>query len=233
VLSGNQTEGTSVRILVVEDEDSIASFVMKGLTAEGHAVERAANVADAIGLGVAYDFDLILLDLMLPDGSGLDVLKSVRAVRPDVPVIVVSALGEIDDKVTLLDAGADDYLVKPFAFAELAARVRANARQGAASARELTVGDLTLDIKTRVARRGDDISADLPSREFTLLEYLMRHVGQVLTRQQLLDSVWGIDFDASSNVVDVYVSYLRRKLDRVNEPSVIDTVRGAGYRVRA
>jgi len=222
-----------VRILVVEDEDSIASFVMKGLTAEGHAVERAANVADAIGLGVAYDFDLILLDLILPDGSGLDVLKGVRAVRPDVPVIVVSALGEVDDKVTLLDAGADDYLVKPFAFAELAARVRSNARQGAASARELTVGDLTLDIKTRVARRGDDISADLPSREFTLLEYLMRHVGQVLTRQQLLDSVWGIDFDASSNVVDVYVSYLRRKLDRVNEPSVIDTVRGAGYRVRA
>ena len=222
-----------MRILVVEDEDSIASFVMKGLTAEGHAVERAANVADAIGLGTAFDFDLILLDLMLPDGSGLDVLKSVRSVRPDVPVIIVSALGEIDDKVTLLDAGADDYLVKPFAFAELAARVRSNARQGAASARELTVADLTLDIKTRVARRGEDIEVDLPSREFALLEYLMRHVGQVVTRQQLLDSVWGIDFDASSNVVDVYVSYLRRKLDRVNEPSVIDTVRGAGYRVRA
>ena len=222
-----------MRILVVEDEDSIASFVVKGLSAEGHAVERAANVADAIGLGLTYDFDLILLDLILPDGSGLDVLKSVRAARPDVPVIVVSALGEIDDKVTLLDAGADDYLVKPFAFAELAARVRSNARQGAASARELTVGDLTLDTKTRIARRGDDIQADLPSREFALLEYLMRHAGQVLTRQQLLDSVWGIDFDAGSNVVDVYVSYLRRKLDRVSEPSVIDTVRGAGYRVRA
>jgi DNA-binding response OmpR family regulator len=222
-----------VRILVVEDEDSIASFVVKGLNAEGHAVERAATAADAIGLGMTFDFDLILLDLVLPDGSGLDVLKSVRSVRPDVPVIVVSALGEIDDKVSLLDAGADDYLVKPFAFAELAARVRANARQGAASARELCVGDLTLDTKTRVARRGDDIEADLPSREFALLEYLMRHAGQVLTRQQLLDSVWGIDFDAGSNVVDVYVSYLRRKLDRVNEPSVIDTVRGAGYRVRA
>jgi two-component system OmpR family response regulator len=222
-----------VRILVVEDEDSIASFVVKGLTAEGHAVERAATAADAIGLGMTFDFDLILLDLVLPDGNGLDVLKGVRSVRPDVPVIVVSALGETDDKVSLLDAGADDYLVKPFAFAELAARVRANARQGAASARELVVGDLILDTKTRVARRGDDIEADLPSREFALLEYLMRHAGQVLTRQQLLDSVWGIDFDAGSNVVDVYVSYLRRKLDRVGEPSVIDTVRGAGYRVRA
>ena len=222
-----------MRILVVEDEDSIASFVVKGLTAEGHAVERAATAADAIGLGMTYEFDLILLDLMLPDGSGLDVLKAVRAVRPDVPVIIVSALGEIDDKVTLLDAGADDYLVKPFAFAELAARVRSNARQGAASARELTVGDLTLDTKTRVARRGEDIEVDLPTREFALLEYLMRHVGQVLTRQQILDSVWGIDFDAGSNVVDVYVSYLRRKLDRPGEDSVIDTVRGAGYRVRA
>jgi len=222
-----------VRILVVEDEDSIASFVVKGLSAEGHAVERAATAADAVGLGVTFDFDLILLDLILPDGSGLDVLKRVRAVRPDVPVIVVSALGEVDDKVNLLDAGADDYLVKPFAFAELAARVRANARQGAASAREIVVGDLSLDTRTRIARRGDDIETDLPSREFALLEYLMRHPGQVLTRQQLLDSVWGIDFDAGSNVVDVYVSYLRRKLDREGEPSVIETVRGAGYRVRS
>jgi len=222
-----------MRILVVEDEDSIASFVVKGLTAEGHAVERARNAAEAIGLGITYEFDLILLDLLLPDGHGLDVLKRIRAERPEVPIIVVSALGEVDEKVDLLDAGADDYLVKPFAFAELAARVRAAARQGAASARELTVGDVTLDTRTRVVTRGDSIQADLPSREFALLEYLMRHNGQVLTRQQLLDSVWGIDFDASSNVVDVYVSYLRRKLDRAGEPSFIETVRGAGYRVRA
>ena len=222
-----------MRILVVEDEDNIASFVVKGLTSEGHSVDRAATAAEAVSFALTYDFDLILLDLVLPDGNGLDVLKRVRAERPEVPVIVVSALGEVDNKVDLLDAGADDYLVKPFAFAELAARVRAAARSGAASGRELTVGDLTLDIKTRVATRGDDISADLPSREFTLLEYLMRHPGQVITRQQLLDSVWGIDFDAGSNVVDVYVSYLRRKLDRVNETSVIETVRGAGYRVRA
>jgi len=124
-----------MRILVVEDEDSIASFVVKGLTAEGHSVERAATAAEAIGLGITYDFDLILLDLILPDGNGIDVLKRVRIDRPDVPVIVVSALGEVDDKVDLLDAGADDYLVKPFAFAELAARVRAAARQGGASGR--------------------------------------------------------------------------------------------------
>ena len=221
-----------MRILVVEDEDSIASFVVKGLTAEGHSVERASGAAEAIGLGITYEFDLILLDLILPDGHGMDVLKRVRVERPEVPIIIVSALGEIDDKVDLLDAGADDYLVKPFAFAELAARVRAAARQGSVSSREITVGDATLDIRTRVVTRGSDIEADLPSREFALLEYLMRHNGQVLTRQQLLDSVWGIDFDASSNVVDVYVSYLRRKLDRPNEPSFIETVRGAGYRVR-
>ena len=222
-----------MRILVVEDEDSIASFVVKGLTAEGHTVERAANVADAIAIGTAYDFDLVLLDLVLPDGRGTEVLQAIRAVRPELPVIIVSALGEIDDKVDLLDAGADDYLVKPFAFAELAARVRAAARQGAASARVLAVGDITLDTKTRVATRGENVRVDLPSREFALLEYLMRHEGQILSRQQILDAVWGIAFDAGSNVVDVYVSYLRRKLDRDNDPSVIETVRGAGYRVRA
>jgi DNA-binding response OmpR family regulator len=223
----------SVRILVVEDEDSIASFVVKGLTAEGHTVERGATAAEGAALGTTFDFDLVLLDLILPDGKGIDVLRAIRAARPDLPVIVVSALGEVDDKVDLLDAGADDYLVKPFAFAELAARVRAAARQGSTSARALSVGDLTLDTKTRVATRAGDIQVDLPSREFALLEYLMRHEGQVLSRQQILDSVWGIGFDAGSNVVDVYVSYLRRKLDRPGEPSVIETLRGAGYRVRA
>jgi len=222
-----------VNILLVEDEDRVASFVVKGLTAEGHRVERAATAAEGASLAVTYDFDLVLLDLMLPDASGKDALERIRQVKPDIPVIVVSALGETEDKVGLLDMGANDYLVKPFAFAELAARVRAAGRQGQSSGRLLKAGDLSLDIKTRVATL-DGRNVDLPSREFALLEYLMRHAGQVLTRQQILDAVWGIDFDTESNVVDVYVSYLRRKLDRPQDAhSVIETVRGAGYRVRA
>ncbi len=221
-----------MRILLVEDEDRIASFIEKGLAAEGHSVERAANVRTAVALVTAYEWDLVLLDLLLPDGNGREVLSAVRAKDAELPVIVLSALGEIDDKVELLDQGANDYLVKPFAFAELAARVRANTRGPQASARVLTCGQITLDTRTRVARRGEGRSIDLPSREFALLEYLMRHPEQVMTRQQLLDAVWGIDFDPGSNVVDVYVGYLRRKLDVPDEPSVIETVRGAGYRVR-
>lgn len=221
-----------MNILLVEDEDRVASFMAKGLTAEGHHVERASTAMDGASLAVTYDFDLVLLDVMLPDASGKDALARIRQVKPDIPVIVVSALGETEDKVDLLDMGANDYLVKPFAFAELAARVRAAGRQGQASGRILTVGDLVLDTRTRVATY-QERSVDLPSREFTLLEYLMRHAGQVLSRQQILDAVWGIDFDTESNVVDVYMGYLRRKLDRSHGQSVIETVRGAGYRVRA
>jgi DNA-binding response OmpR family regulator len=220
-----------VRILLVEDEDRIASFVLKGLQAEGHVVERAAGVAEARHLLDEREYDLVLLDLLLPDGHGSEVLVLVRSKDQEIPVIVLSALGEIDDKVDLLDKGADDYLTKPFSMRELSARVRAHARKGQAVSHSLTAGDLVLDTRTRVATRGD-LSVDLPSREFALLEYLMRHAGQVLTRQQLLDAVWGFDFDTGSNVVDVYVGYLRRKLDATGEPSAIETVRGAGYRVR-
>jgi DNA-binding response OmpR family regulator len=221
-----------MRILLVEDEDRIASFITKGLAAEGHTAERAATATEGSALARTHAYDLILLDLLLPDGHGRDVLQAVRDADPDVPVIVVSALGETDDKVELLDLGADDYLVKPFEFAELSARVRAATRHGQRSARLLEVGDLVLDTRTRVIRRGE-IEADLPSREFALLEYLMRHADQVLTRQQILDAVWGFGFESASNVVDVYVRYLRRKLDRPGMPSAIETVRGAGYRVRA
>jgi len=221
-----------MRIMLVEDEDRIASFVVKGLQAEGHVVERAARVAEAKNLLVERSYDLVLLDLMLPDGHGSEVLAAVRAGDADVPVIVLSALGEVEDKVSLLDKGADDYLTKPFSMRELSARVRAHARHGQAVSHSLSAGELELDTRTRVAKHLR-VSADLPSREYALLEYLMRHAGQVLTRQQLLDAVWGFDFDTGSNVVDVYVGYLRRKLDVPGEPSVIETVRGAGYRVRA
>jgi two-component system OmpR family response regulator len=221
-----------MRILLVEDEDRIASFVVKGLQAEGHVVERGASVAEARRLLDERTYDLVLLDLLLPDGHGSEVLQTVRATDPDVPVIVLSALGEVDDKVSLLDLGADDYLTKPFAMRELSARVRSHSRHGQAASHALVLGNLELDTRTRVATHCG-LKADLPSREFALLEYLMRHAGQVLTRQQLLDAVWGFDFDTGSNVVDVYVGYLRRKLDVPGEPSVIETVRGAGYRVPA
>jgi DNA-binding response OmpR family regulator len=209
-----------VRILLVEDEDRIASFVVKGLSAEGHSVERATGAGEASEMALSRDFDLILLDLLLPDGHGRDVLSRVRASKPELPVIVLS----------VLDLGADDYLTKPFSMRELSARIRASVRHGAAASHIISVSDLTLDTRTRIATRGDR-AADLPSREFALLEYLMRHAGQVVTRQQLLDAVWGFDFDTGSNVVDVYVGYLRRKLDGPEQASVIETVRGAGYRV--
>jgi DNA-binding response OmpR family regulator len=221
-----------LRILLVEDEDRIASFIVKGLAAEGHAVECAGTVASGCRMALDRDYDLVLLDLLLPDGNGREVLERLRSAKPDIPVIVVSALDEVEDKVDLLDLGADDYLTKPFSFRELSARVRAHARQRQATSHTIQVGDLFLDTRTRIARIGDGVDVDLPAREFALLEYLMRHAGQVVTRQQLLDAVWGYDFDCGSNVVDVNVSNVRHKFDRPDEPSVIETVRGAGYRVR-
>ena len=220
-----------MRILLVEDEDRIAAFMANGLSAEGHTIERAATASEALGMAFAHEYDLILLDLILPDGDGRQVLRDVRSRDCDVPILVITALGEIDDKVELLDLGADDYLVKPVAFAELAARVRAACRHGQQSARVLKSSQLELDTKTRIATQGER-SVDLPSREFALLEDLMRHAGQVLTRQQILDAVWGFGFESASNIIDVYVGYLRRKLDEPGGSSVIETVRGAGYRVR-
>lgn len=220
-----------MKILLVEDEERVASFMIKGLQAEGHRVDWTPTAKQGIEAGISGHYDMVLLDLLLPDGTGRDVLHALRKADTEVPVIVISALGETDDKVTLLDEGADDYLVKPFAFAELAARVRANARHGQRSSRVLTAGDLSLDTKSRIARCGT-VATDLPAREFALLEYMMRHAGQVLTRQQLLDAIWGFNFDTGSNVVDVYVGYLRRKLDIQGRDSCIETVRGAGYRVQ-
>lgn len=219
-----------MRILLVEDEDRIASFVARGLGSEGHSVERVATGNEAMGKVRHEDFDLVLLDLLLPDSNGRDVLRALRAEKRTTPVLVLSALGEVEDKVDLLDSGANDYLTKPFALAELTARVRALTRHDQERSDSIEVGDLVLDTRARTVTR-DGRKVALTTREFALLEYLMRHPGQVLSREQLLQAVWGSAYYTSSNVVDVYVRYLRKKLDVPGSESPIETIRGAGYRV--
>jgi DNA-binding response OmpR family regulator len=220
-----------MQILVVEDEALIAAFIEKGLRAEGHAVSiemRGDQVLDRV---VLERPDIVLLDVMLPGLDGFGVLAGIRAIDPGLPVIMVTARGDVADRVRGLDLGATDYLIKPFAFAELAARVRAHLRTAAgreARADALQVGRIRLDLLTRQAS-ADGADVSLSTREFALLGYLLRHPGQVLSRQQILDAVWGFAHDPRSNVVDVYVGYLRAKLDGAG-PSVIDTVRGMGYR---
>ncbi len=221
-----------MQILVVEDEALIAAFIEKGLRAEGHAVStemRGDRVLDRV---VLERPDIVLLDVMLPGLDGFAVLGAIRAIDPGLPVIMVTARGDVADRVRGLDLGATDYLIKPFAFAELAARVRAHLRTAAgreARADALEVGRIRLDLLTRQASVAG-VELSLSTREFALLGYLLRHPGQVLSRQQILDAVWGFAHDPRSNVVDVYIGYLRAKLDGDGQ-SVIDTVRGMGYRL--
>ena len=215
------------RILIAEDEPRITRFLTKGLQAEGYATTAAADGDDALYLARSGEFDLMLLDLGLPKQDGLRVLEEIRRGRVKLPVIVVTARGSADDIVTGLDSGADDYLAKPFRLAELLARVRARLRPSPAlEAATLVNGDLTLDLRTRQAHVGGRV-VDLSAREFALAETFFRHPGQVLSREQLLSRVWGYDYDPGSNVVDVYVRYLRNKLG----PDRIATIRGAGYRL--
>jgi DNA-binding response OmpR family regulator len=216
-----------MRLLVVEDEARIATFLVKGLTAAGYAVDRVSTAAAAIEITLEQEFALAVLDRRLPDGDGLDVLRAIRARGDDLLVVVLTARGEIDDRVEGLDLGADDYITKPFAFDELLARVRARLRARAEHASVLSSGEIELDLRTRRAR-GLDGDVELTQREFTLLETFLRHRGQVLSREQLLSQVWGMDFDPGTNLVDVYVGYLRRKLGEGS----IETVRGAGYRLQ-
>ncbi|MDA8273933.1 MAG: response regulator transcription factor [Actinomycetota bacterium] len=220
-----------MRILVVEDDPGIAAFVAKGLHAEGYAVAVAGTVEDAERELAGDDVDLVLLDLGLPGADGEELLVRLRGAGSVVPVIVLTARAEVADKVRGLDAGANDYVTKPFAFDELVARVRAalrNAEQTGSSI--LEVADLTLDLLTKVAwRAGRRI--DLAQREWALLELFMRHPNQVLSRAQILSRVWDYTFDPGSNVVDVYVGYLRRKLNAPGLEPLIQTVRGAGYRL--
>jgi DNA-binding response OmpR family regulator len=221
----------SARLLLIEDEPGIVDFVRRGLEAEGFVVEAASDGVKGERLALKGGFDAIVLDLMLPGRSGLEILGSLRRAIPSMPVIVLTARGEIEDRVAGLDAGAVDYLVKPFSLAELVARVRAQLRV-IAQASASTVGgeDIEVDLLTRKVRRGGRV-VQLSTTEFELLVYLLRHHGQVVSREQILSSVWGYEHDPATNVVDVYVGYLRRKLGRPGDPAPIFTVRAVGYRL--
>jgi DNA-binding response OmpR family regulator len=221
----------SARVLVVEDEPGIVDFVRRGLEAEGYSVEAALDGTEGERLALGDSFDAIVLDLMLPGRSGLEILASLRRAKPTVPVIVLTARGEIEDRVIGLDAGAVDYLVKPFSLPELVARVRAQLRVVAdASTSTLRRADIEVNLLTRKVLRGGR-SVALSTTEFELLVYLLRHHGQVLSREQILSAVWGYEHDPATNVVDVYIGYLRRKLGRPEDPAPIFTVRAVGYRL--
>jgi len=222
-----------MRILVVEDERSIADFIERGLRSEGYAVTCAHDGESAEAEALTGDFGLVLLDVLLPKKNGLEVLKALRAHDAETPVILLTARGEIEDKVEGLDLGANDYIVKPFSVEELLARIRAHLRRpDQRTAGGLEVGDVSLDFRTReVKRAGENVR--LTTREFELLAYLMRHPNQVLSRSQILNAVWGYDYDPGTNVLEVYVGYLRRKLESADGPVPIETVRAVGYRLVA
>ena len=223
-----------MRVLVIEDDKDVAGFVLKGLREAGHVAEHAENGRDGLFMATGEAFDAIILDRMLPGGiDGLRVLETLRGQDNHTPVLFLSAMAQVDDRVRGLKAGGDDYLTKPFAFSELLARVEALARRGRSAGPEtkLVVGDLEMDLLSRTVRRkGQKI--DLQPREFRLLEYLMRHASQVVTRTMLLEGVWDYHFDPQTNVIDVHVSRLRQKIDKPFETPMIHTVRSAGYMIR-
>jgi DNA-binding response OmpR family regulator len=223
--------GAGARLLLIEDEPGIVDFVQRGLEAQGFAVEAALEGIEGERLALEGRFDAVVLDLMLPGRSGLEILAAVRRSLPALPVIVLTARGEIEDRVEGLEAGAVDYLVKPFSMAELVARVRAHLRVLAHSpSSALSAEGIEVDLLSRRVQR-DGRQVALSTTEFELLVYLMRHHGEVVSREQILSSVWGYEHDPATNVVDVYVGYLRRKLGRAGEPAPIFTVRAVGYRL--
>ncbi len=217
-------------ILVVEDERRLVQVVRKVLEEEGHTVDVAHDGEDGLAMAMDGSHDVIVLDILLPGIDGFEVCQRLRAGRVDTPILLLTALNAVDDRVRGLDAGADDYLPKPFAFQELLARLRALGRRRV-QAREpdqIQTADLVLDLRRRRAERAGK-TIELSPKEFALLEFLLRNEGRVVTRSQILDHVWGYDYSPDSNLVDVYVTYLRRKVDRGHERSLIRTVRGAGY----
>ena len=221
-----------MRVLLVEDEPKIADFVQRGLSEEGYAVDVAADGEEGLEWPSIATFDVIILDVMLPALDGIEVCRTLRERGVTTPVLMLTAKDAIEDRVQGLDSGADDYLVKPFAFAELLARIRAlMRRQPVAHGASLTIDDLNLDMATReVTRSGRPI--ELTTKEYGILEYLMRHPNQVLTRTMIAEHVWNYDFDNASNVIDVHIRNLRRKIDANATTNLIQTVRGAGYRLK-
>ncbi|MDX2288535.1 MAG: response regulator transcription factor [Hyphomicrobiaceae bacterium] len=222
-----------MRVLVIEDDDEAASFLVKALKESGHAAEWAADGASGLEAARAGNFDVLIVDRMLPERDGLTVIRMLRSEGVETPALILSALGEVDDRVKGLKAGGDDYLTKPYAYVELLARVEALSRRSSPQEQvtRLMVGDLVLDrLSHRVTRGGEPII--LQPREFRLLEYLMKHAGQVVTRTMLLENVWDYHFDPQTNVIDVHVSRLRSKIDKQFDKPLLHTVRGAGYVIR-
>ncbi|NBG95397.1 response regulator [Pyruvatibacter mobilis] len=223
-----------MRVLVVEDDVEAAAYIVKGLRESGHVVDHAANGDDGLNLAMSGQFDVLVIDRMLPRQDGLSVVSTLREEGQTTPVLFLSALGEVEDRVSGLRAGGDDYLTKPFAFAELLARIEVLVRRAnpGETQTRMRVGGLEMDLLARkVTRDGQDI--DLQPREFRLLEYLMKHAGQVVTRTMLLENVWEYHFDPQTNVIDVHISRLRAKIDKNFETPLLHTVRGAGYTLRA
>ncbi|WP_421792233.1 winged helix-turn-helix domain-containing protein [Hyphobacterium sp.] len=223
-----------MRILIIEDDREAANYIRKGLKESGHVVDHAADGEEGLELGRAADYDILVVDRMLPKLDGLSVIETLRDEGVSSPVLILSALGEVDQRVEGLKAGGDDYLVKPYAFAELLARIEALARRRDPEAvrTKLVVGDLEMDLLARkVVRNAEEIL--LQPREFRLLEFLMKHSGQVVTRTMLLEKVWDYHFDPQTNVIDVHISRLRSKIDKPFDDALLHTVRGAGYRLQA
>lgn len=222
-----------MRLLVVEDERKVSNFIRKGLEEEGYAVDVASDGETGLHLALDRVHDLIILDIQLPKMDGLSLLHELRREKVATPVLLLTVRATIEDKVLGLDAGADDYLTKPFAFEELVARVRALLRrQGEGKPPTLRVGDLTLDPARRTVFRGDR-RIDLTTREFALLDYFMRNPGRVLTRTMIAEHVWNYNFDSMTNIIDVYVNYLRKKIDSEHDQKLIRTIRGVGYMLKA
>ncbi len=222
-----------MRVLVIEDEAKVGSFIKRALEEENYAVDLCPDGARGLELAGTTSYDLILVDLMIPEVPGLDVIRRLRADKITAPVLILTALSQTDQKVKGLDAGADDYLTKPFAIDELLARVRALLRRGATEAASvLQVDDLILNPATREVTRGGQ-RLDLTAKEYALLEYFMRNAGRVLTRPMIAEHVWNLDFDTFTNVIDVYVNYLRNKVDKGRARKLIQTVRGSGYVLKA